>query len=110
MVVYQNRFILEMVCGIISPILLCIYIGEVLPRINWSGLGCHVGRLSYAGLGYADHVLMLTPFISALLQLVSFCEQLADFNVLFNVKKNVCVCGSGATENSLHALLHYKDY
>ena len=50
---------------ILTPILYCIYIDELLNRINQSGLGCHVGHLSYAGLGYADDVSMLTPSIQA---------------------------------------------
>ena len=49
--------------GIISPILFCVYVDELLNRVNGSGIGCHVGHLSYAGLGYADDVALLTPSI-----------------------------------------------
>ena len=52
--------------GILSPILFCVYIDELLTRINNSGLGCHIGHKSYAGLGYADDVTVLTTSVKAL--------------------------------------------
>ena len=52
--------------GILSPILFCLYIDELLNRINASGLGCHIGHLSYSGLGYADDVTAISPSVKAL--------------------------------------------
>ena len=86
--------------GILSPILFCLYIDELLNRINESGLGCHIGHLSYAGLGYADDVTISTPSVCALQSILNICEEFADeYNVLFNCKKTVCMrVGSGGTE------------
>ena len=55
--------------GIRSPLLFCVYVYELLNRVNGSGIGCNVGHLSYAGLGYADNVALLTPSIQALQEL-----------------------------------------
>ena len=83
--------------GILSPILFCIYIDELLNRINDSGLGCHIGHLSYSGLGYADDVTTLTPSVTALQSLLKICEDFGnDYNVMFNCKKTICMrVGSG---------------
>ena len=79
--------------GILSPVLFCVYVDELLNRVNGSGIGCHVGHLSYAGLGYADDVALLTPSIQALQELLHTCEDFADeYNVKFNAKKTMCMC------------------
>ena len=55
--------------------------------IDSSGLGCHIGHLSYAGVGYADDVGLLAPSVQALQKLIGVCEDFArDYNVLFNAK------------------------
>ena len=78
--------------GILSPILFCVYIDELLRRIDSSGLGCHIGHLSYAGVGYADDVGLLAPSVQALQKLIRVCEDFArDYNVSFNAKKTVCM-------------------
>ena len=70
-----------------------MYVDELLNRVNGSGIGCHVGHLSYAGLGYADDVALLTPSIQALQELLHTCEDFADeYNVKFNAKKTMCMC------------------
>ena len=78
--------------GILSPILFCVYIDELLNRINDSGLGCQVGHLSYAGLGYADDTTILTPSVRALQDLLDICGKFAEeYNVIFNAKKTMCI-------------------
>ena len=66
--------------GILS--FFCVYIDELLRRIDSSGLGCHIGHLSYAGVGYADDVGLLTPSTQALQKLLHVCEDFArDYNI-----------------------------
>ena len=59
--------------GILSPILFCVYIGELLNRLLSSGIGCHMGHLSYACFGYADDVNLLVPSVGALQDLITIC-------------------------------------
>ena len=78
--------------GILSPIIFCIYIDMLLLRIRDSGLGCHVGHLSYAGLGYADDVTTLAPNLDALQSILHICEAFGrEFNVLWNCGKTKCM-------------------
>ena len=80
-------------------------------------MGCHIGHLSYAGLGYADDVTLSTPSVSALQSTLNICEEFAnEYNVLFNCKKTVCMrVGSGGeaptrpvTLNSVKLSWHKK--
>ena len=67
-------------------------------RLSESGLGCHIGHISYSCLGYADDVGMLSPSIQAMQDLLHICEKFAkEYNILFNAKKTVCmhIGGSG---------------
>ena len=83
--------------GILSPILFCIYMDELLLRINNSGLGCHIGHIAYSGLGYADDVTVLAPTLEALQAILYICEQFArEYNVMWNCGKTKCMrVGSG---------------
>ena len=78
--------------AILSPILFCVYIDELLNRINRSGIGCHIVHLSYAGCGYADDAGLISPSVTALQKLLCICEKFADeYDVLFNAKKTICI-------------------
>ena len=90
---------MELSKGGLSPILFCMYPDELLNQINESGIGCHIGYLSFAGLGYADDVGILSPSVEALQELLHICEKYADeFNVIFNTKKTMCMCISGRVQ------------
>ena len=52
--------------GILSPIFFTIYIDELLITLQNSGLGCYIGNIFMAPLGYADDVILITPTVSAL--------------------------------------------
>ena len=78
--------------AILSPILFCVYIDGLLNLINNSGLGCPVGHLSFAGVGYADDVCMLSPSVTALQKLLYISENFAkEYDILFNTKKSICI-------------------
>ena len=78
--------------GILSPILFCLYIDELLVRINESGLGCHIGHVSYAGLGYADDVTTLAPSMNASQRIMKICEDFGvEYNVIWNCGKTYCI-------------------
>ena len=78
--------------GILSSILFCVYIDELLNRLLSSGIGCHMGHLSFACFGYADDVNLLAPSIGALQDLITICENFAkEYHVIFNEKKSFCM-------------------
>ena len=77
---------------ILSPILFCVYIDELLLSINQSNLGCHIGHLSYAGLGYADDVTTSAPNLDGMQAIIHICEEFGkEYNVIWNWK-NVQFC------------------
>ena len=69
----------------------CTY-RKIFLDCKW-GIGIYF-CISYAGVGYADDVGLLTPSIQALQKLLYVCEDSAcDYNILFNAKKTVCMRG-----------------
>ena len=74
--------------GILSPVLFTIYIDELLITLQSSGLGCYIGNLFMAALGYADDVVLITPTVSALKQMLKLCDKFgSEYNLLFNAEK-----------------------
>ena len=75
--------------GVISPVLFCIYLDDLLLRLAASGVGCFIG-LNYVGaLAYADDIVLLAPNPSALRKLLSICDSYAaEFDIQFNPDKS----------------------
>ena len=94
--------------GVLSPILFCVYIDELLCRINDSGVGCHIGHMSFAGSGYADDVVIMAPSVRALQELLYISESFAiEYNVLFNASKTMCMkIGNNFREPRVNVTLH----
>jgi len=74
---------------VISPILFCIFIDDLLTRLSSSGVGCYVG-LDFAGaLFYADDIVILAPTPTAMRQLLAICDSYAsEFDIIFNADKS----------------------
>ena len=52
--------------GAMSPILLSIYIDEMLTRLCMSRFGCMIGHKYYGAVGYAVDISLVAPSIYAL--------------------------------------------
>ena len=87
--------------GVLSPILFCIYIDELLHRLKASGYGCHIGDMFLGALGYADDVTLLAPRLSSLKCMLSVVQKFGeDYNVTFNPSKSqFLIYGKNKTEN-----------
>ena len=78
--------------GIISPILFCIYIDELLCRLQKDDVGCQIGNLFLAALAYADDLVLLAPTARAMRRLLALCDDFAtSYNVMFNASKSKCI-------------------
>ena len=78
--------------GVISPILFCIYIDELLLRLERKGSGCWVGKYFYGAIGYADDLTLLSPSIAGLRDLLNVCEEFSnEYDVKYNPDKTVCM-------------------
>ena len=79
--------------GVLSPVLFCIYMDELIGRLKKSGLGCHIGNQFYGGFGYADDLKVLCPTIGGLQKMVNICEEFGkEYDVTFNAKKTLGIC------------------
>ena len=58
--------------GVLSPLLFNIYIDVLLERLANSGQGCHVGKMFAGCLAYADDVVLLSPTVDALENMLKF--------------------------------------
>jgi hypothetical protein len=93
--VYSHSF--ELKCGIrqggvLSPYLFAVYINSVIDEIQASHIGCHFGSLSCNVILFADDILLLSPSVSALQDLLYICEsELAALDLSINAKKSCCI-------------------
>ena len=58
--------------GVLSPILLNIYIDKLLLELKRSGYGCHINNTFIGALCYADDVTLLSPSIRGLNAMISY--------------------------------------
>ena len=73
---------------VLSPILFCVYIYELLCRINDN----HIDHMSFTGSGYADDVVIMAQSGRALQELLYIPESFAiEYKVLFNASKTMCM-------------------
>lgn len=78
--------------AILSPILFCVYIDNLLILLSKSGVGCCMGRHFLGALAYADDIVLLAPSPTAMRKMLHLCESYAyDFNITFNSSKSKCL-------------------
>lgn len=93
--------------GVLSPVLFCIYMDELLGRLVDSRIGCFIGSVYMGALAYADDLTLLAPSHQAAHRMLAICEEFAaEYRVLYNPTKsimltyncdqNVNVCLNGA--------------
>jgi hypothetical protein len=92
---YSNFFRLS--CGIkqggvLSPHLFAVYIDSISSKVQQCGTGCFVKSTSVSMLLYADDILLLSPSVSSLQQLLHVCKrELQILDMPINVKKSMCM-------------------
>jgi len=75
--------------GVLSPLLFCVYVAELLCRLQSHGVGCHIGDTFVGAFGYADDLTLLAPSIIAAKSMLSVCEAFSqEYDVLFNASKS----------------------
>jgi len=75
--------------GVISPILFCVYIDDLLLRLSSSGVSCYLGLNFVGALAYADDIVLLAPTLSAMRILLQICDSyVAEYDINFNPDKS----------------------
>jgi hypothetical protein len=78
--------------GVLSPILFCIYIDEMLEILKSKRIGCNIGNMYCGAFGYADDVILLSPNVGSLQKMIDTCCTFAKSrNILFNCDKSKLV-------------------
>ena len=69
--------------GVLSPLLFNIYIDVLLECLAKSGQECHVGKMFTGCLACADDVVLLSPTVDALENMLKICEKYSvDFSIV----------------------------
>jgi Reverse transcriptase (RNA-dependent DNA polymerase) len=69
--------------GVLSPVLLCIYIDGLLVALSRAGMGCFVGSNFVGALAYADDIVLLAPSATALrIMLVIIMLKIIRFHLM----------------------------
>ena len=75
--------------GVLSPILFCIYMDNLLVSLKNNGVGCHVGSEFCGAFGYADDIILMSPSVNGLQTMLNCCSEFASkYNVIFNPSKS----------------------
>ena len=75
--------------GILSPDFYCIYVDDLLSRLQSSGKGCHFHQVFAAALFYADDMAIMSPSLKGLQHLLNVCgEYCAEWDICLNAKKS----------------------
>ena len=74
--------------GVLSPILLSVYIDELLARLKHSGYGCMVGHAYCGAFAYADDIALVARTTHALKVMCDICTNYAHaYDIQFNTAK-----------------------
>jgi len=107
--------------GILSPILFCIYMNELLYKLKVSNVGCYIGNVFLGGLGYADDVCLLSINRGSMSIMLNSCDYFSkEYDVVLNssnthliiyderrkYQKMVPLCLNGETLNFQRVATH----
>lgn len=68
--------------GLSSPLLFNIYIGQLIEQLSSTRVGCHIDGMCFNNISYADDMVLLSPSISGLRQLIKICDSYAEVHGL----------------------------
>ena len=75
--------------GVLSPILFCLYMDQLLTRLRESQNGCYVGPHFSGAFCYADDIALLSPSLKGLKEMLKICESFSsDYKMMFNGQKS----------------------
>jgi len=78
--------------GVLSPVLFCVYLDELLHTLSAAKVGCYVGDLFVGALAYADDLVLTAPSATALRKMLAICDVYgSEYSMNFNAAKSKCM-------------------
>ena len=78
--------------GVLSPVLFCMYLDELLHALSAANVGCYVGDIFVGALAYADDLVLTAPSATALRKMLAICDAYAsEYSMKFNATKSKCL-------------------
>ena len=75
--------------GVLSPILFCMYIDQLLLKLKSSGYGCYIGNVFMGSFCYADDCSLLALTLSSVKQMLKVVKEFGkEYDVKFNPAKS----------------------
>ena len=75
--------------AVLSAVLYCVYIDDLLLLLSRAGVGCYIGQHFVGALAYADDLVIIAPTASALRRLLVLCENYArDYTAFLSMPSN----------------------
>ena len=75
-----------------SPYLFALFIDDIVKLFVRNNIGCNLGFVCVSIFLYADDIILLTPSVEALQQMINLCEQqLSSLDMCLNAKKSLCM-------------------
>ena len=65
--------------SVLSPAIFSVYIDDLIKDLRKLGLGCRIGGVWMAAVGYADDILLMAPNRLGMEKMLEICEKYADF-------------------------------
>ena len=93
--------------GVLSSVLFCLYIDGLLVALSKSGIGCFISSNFVGALAYANDIVLLAPFASAVRKMLAICDNYAqDYHVVFKARKSKRLVLLPSLRRFLYKLLH----
>ena len=78
--------------GVLSAYLFACYIDEIVVLLQSSGLGCYFKGTPVCIILYADDIMLISPSVIGLQEMLNICEKYLEFlELALNPKKSVCI-------------------
>jgi Reverse transcriptase (RNA-dependent DNA polymerase) len=67
-------------------------VDELIEELGSSGNGCHINKIFFGCIMYADDIILLSPSVIGLQCMLDICFEFgAKHDIIFNSKKSVCL-------------------
>ena len=75
--------------AVLSPVLFCVYLDNLLIALSKAGVGCFIGTTFVGALAYADDIVIIAPTATAMRKLLAICDRYArEYYMSFNAQKS----------------------